>query len=158
MNMTAKWLLLVMASTFSAGVFADDYTCPPSLEVQEKLVSTPADWSGMYEKASGETAYIDGNEISDTVKLLEVTLYSGEPKAQALLAPDNADSLSEEEESDSLWAFKSADDQKKQPLYVACNYEGSGISVFRKITAPVKSCSWHFKPDAVNNILTCIPY
>ncbi len=130
--MTTKWFFLLMASMLSLSVAADDYTCPLSLEIKEKLVSEPADWSGMYEKASGEIAYTDGNEISDTVKLVEIMLYSGEPKEQASLVPDNADSLTEEE-GDSLWSFKSADEQKKHPLYIACRYDGSSLGVFKKI-------------------------
>ncbi|MGB3915822.1 hypothetical protein J9253_10850 [Thiothrix litoralis] len=154
--MNKKWLLLTIASMFSAGVAADDYTCPLSLDIQAKLVSEPADWSGMYEKSSGEIVTADGNEIRDTVDLVEIALYAGEPKDQAPLEPDNADSLAEEG-GDSLWSFGSVAEQNKNPLYVACHYEGSSMGVFKKMTAPVKSCTWHFTPDAANNVLTCTP-
>ncbi len=155
--MLTQWFFLAMAaSMLSPSVAADDYTCPLSLEIKEKLVSEPADWSGMYEKSSGEIAYTGNNEVSDTVNLVEIMLYSGEPKEQATLIPDNADNLSEEE-GDSLWSFKSPDEQKKHPLYMVCRYDGSSLGVFRKLATPVKACTWHFKPDATNNILTCVP-
>jgi hypothetical protein len=154
--MAKKWVFVLMASMLSLNVAAADYTCPASLEIKEKWVAEPANWAGMYEKASGEIAYTDGKEISDTVKLAEITLYSGEPKEQASLVPDNADSLTEEE-GDSLWSFKSVDEQKQHPLYIACRYDGSSLGVFQKIATPVKACTWHFKPEAANNILSCVP-
>ncbi|MDD5394382.1 MAG: hypothetical protein PHE17_15310 [Thiothrix sp.] len=155
--MTAKWLFLVVASILSQGAIADDYTCPASLEIKEKLVSESTEWLGMYEKASGEIAYTNGTEISDAVKLIDVSLYSGEPKDQAALVPDNADTLSEEE-GDALWSFSNADAQKTQPIYIVCHYEASNMGVFKKTAAPVKSCTWHFKPEAENNVVSCVPY
>jgi hypothetical protein len=157
MDMTAKWLLAIMVAALSQAALADDYTCPASLDVKEKLVSESTEWLGMYEKSSGEIAYTDGNEVSDTIKLVDVSLYSGEPKEQTALVPDNADTLTEEE-GDTLWSFSSADDQKAKPLYIVCHYEGSSLGVFKKVAAPVKSCAWHFKPDAENNIVACVPY
>lgn len=153
--MKVKWFAWVMATVVSSGVVADDYTCPVALEVREKLGSEPAGWAGMYEKSSGEVVYTGTNEVSDTLELVEITLYAGEPKEQVSLEPANADSLSEEE-GDSIWSFGAAG-QAAQPLYVACHYAGSGMSVFRPITTPVKSCTWHFKPGSANNILSCIP-
>lgn len=152
--MLFKWVMLAVMPLLAQGVFADDYTCPASLEVKEQLVSDPADWSTMFAKSSGDIVYMDSREATDTLKLVEITLYSGEPKNDELLAPDNADDLSEDEESDSVWSLGSAEDQQTNPIYIACNY-GSSISVFKKTTAPVKSCSWHFKPTGDNNILTC---
>lgn len=154
--MKTQWLVWVMLSALSVGVAADEYTCPPSLEVRAKLVSEPEGWAGMYENAAGEMAYVGTNEVTDALGLVEVTLYAGEPKQQVVLAPDNADSLSEQE-GDSIWSFGTAAEQTAQPLYIACHYAGSSMSVFRKITAPVKSCTWYFKPEAVNNSVSCIP-
>ena len=152
-----KWVLLAVMPLVAQGVWADTYTCPASLEVKEQLLSDPVGWSTMFTTSAGEITYMEGREASDTLKLVQVTLYSGEPKDDAQLSPDNADDLSEDEEGDSIWSLGSAEEQQKTPIYLACDY-GSSISVFKKITTPAKSCAWHFKPDADNNILSCTPY
>lgn len=154
--MKLKWMLLAILPVLAQGAFAEEYTCPATMEVKEQLVSDPTDWSVMFAQSSGDLVYLDGREASDTLSLVEIMLYSGEPKDDTVLAPDNADELSEAEEGDSIWTLGSADDQKQNPVYIACNY-GSNISIFKKTSAPVKSCSWHFTPDGDNNILECTP-
>ena len=156
--MISRWSVLVMAVAFSMNAMAEDYTCPESLEIRQVLVSTPAEWSGMYENAAGDVMVFDDNtkEATDTVKFIEIALYKGDPKEGNLIDPDNADELSEKE-ADSIWTLASAEEQQKAPVYVACRYEGSGISVFKKIAAPLKSCKWGFNADAVNNVLSCSP-
>lgn len=159
--MISRWSVLVMASLFSLNAMADDYSCPESLEVKQVLVSSPTDdWSGMYESTSGDVTWLDdqnAKETTDTVKLVEIALYAGDPKDGSMLDPDNEEELAEKE-ADTIWTLPSAEEQQKTPVYVACHYEGSGVGVFKKITAPVKSCKWPFNADSVNNVLTCAAY
>lgn len=154
--MKLKWILLAITPLLAQGAWAEDYTCPASMQVKEQLVSDPADWSVMFANAAGDLVYLDGREASDTLPLVEITLYSGEPKDGSAISPDNADELTEAEEGTSLWTLGSAENQQKNPVYIACNY-GSNISTFKKTSAPVKSCSWHFTPDGTNNVLSCTP-
>lgn len=157
--MISRWSVLVMASVFSLNAMADDYSCPESLEIKQVMLSTPAEWAGMYENAVGDVTLLDDSnskEVTDKVKLIEIALYSGDPKEGNLIDPDNVEELSEKE-ADSIWTLASAEEQQKNPVYIACRYEGSGISVFKKTTAPIKSCKWGFNADTVNNVLSCSP-
>lgn len=154
--MKLKWMFLALLPVLATPVFADDYTCPASIEVSEKLVSDPADWNTMFAKSSGEIVQSDSREGTDTLSLVEIMLYAGEPKSDGILSPDNADELAETEEGDSIWTFGTAEEQQANPIYIACNY-GSSVSVFKKTSAPVKSCSWHFTQEGDNNLLTCTP-
>lgn len=154
--MKLKWMLLALLPMLAHPAWADDYTCPASIEVREQLLTDASDWNTMFAKSSGEIVYLDNRESTDTLQLVEILLYSGEPKNEVVLSPDNADELTEAEEGDSVWTLGSAEEQQTNPVYVACNY-GASVSIFKKTAAPVKSCSWHFTPEGDNNILTCAP-
>lgn len=155
--MRTKWLALVMASLLSSAVMAEQYTCPSTLEIKERLAAEPGEgWTGMYETSAGEVLPAGTSELGDTLALVEIALYAGEPAEQAILAPDNADSLSADE-GDSLWSFGTAEQQASQPLSIGCHYGGSGMGLFRKITTPLKSCTWHFQAETVSNSLNCTP-
>lgn len=154
--MKLMWMFLASLPVLTQVAMADDYTCPASIEIKEQLVSDPADWNAMFAKSSGDIVYLEGREATDTLSLIDITLYSGEPKDDVVLSPDNAEQLGEAEEGDSIWTLGSAEEQQQNPAYVACNY-GSSISIFKKIAAPVKSCSWHFTPEGGNNVLSCTP-
>jgi hypothetical protein len=155
--MVSRWSLLLMASCLSLNALADDYTCPESLEVRQTLVTSPTGWTGMYENDEGVTVLESGKDVTDKIKLVDISLYTGDPKEGNTISPDNEEALAEKE-ADSIWTLASADEQQKMPVYVGCHYEDSPISVFMKTTAPMKSCTWGFNADTVNNTLKCTPY
>jgi hypothetical protein len=139
---------------------AEEYVCPDSIEVKQALVTAPDGWAGMYENTAGEIILLDdknGKEVSDKVNLSDVALYAGDPKDNALLAPDNEDELAEKD-TDAIWTMASVEEQQKNPVYIACGYENSAIRIFKKTAAPVKSCKWLFNEGVVSNTVDCTPY
>lgn len=155
--MVSRWSLLLLASCVSLNALADDYTCPDSLEVRQTLVSSPTGWTGMYENDAGVTTLESGKDVADKIKLVDISLYAGDPKGDNAISPDNEEALAEKE-ADSVWTLASAEEQQKTPVYVACHYEDSPISVFMKTAKAEKSCTWAFSADTVNNTLKCASY
>lgn len=150
-------VLVVIVGIFSANIQAEEYTCPPSIDITAKMSPVPTGWSGLYTSGSGVT-YAGNSEINDKLAFSGITLYAGEPKDQGSLVSDNEGQLqSNGAEQTSVWSFGDAQEQQKYPPYLVCNYAGSRFGVFQKITAPVKSCRWHEKPGEASNVLTCTP-
>lgn len=158
--MTSRFLVFPVLLFVSASVMAEDYACPDAIDVRQTMVGSPDGWFGMYENSEGNFILLDdknGKEATEKVKLNEVALYAGDPKDNALLAPDNEDELAEKD-ADAVWTLGSAEEQQKNPIYIACGYTGSAINIFKKTTAPVKSCKWAYNEGTVNNIVSCEPY
>ncbi|EIJ35077.1 STY0301 family protein [Thiothrix nivea] len=155
--MKAKWLLLASVTALSPISQADEYVCPPSIDITAKMSPTPAGWAGLYDNA-GNITYVGGTETQDKLMFSGVTLYAGEPKNRGSLVPDNESQLQANgAEQTSIWSFGDVQEQQEYPPYLVCIYTGSRFGVFQKIAAPVKSCSWHEKAGETNRALTCDP-
>lgn len=99
-----------MMGSLTAQASTEVFLCPPKIETQEKLQQLPAGFDNMT---------MDANHY-----WVNVTLYSGHPKENASLAPDN-----------NSWSFSPED-----TIYVGCSYNESKIMLFKKLPKQVTAC------------------
>lgn len=98
-----------MAISVHAGVI--EIQCPAKIDTTEKLTKLSADFESMVTDA---THYWTG-----------VTFFSGHPKENASLAPDDA----------SGWSFS-----KDDTIYIGCSYNQSSQMLFKKLPKHIRSC------------------
>jgi len=112
MNHCKKILIIFIAVVVSltAQASTEVFRCPSKIDTQEKLEKLPAGFESMT---------MDTNQY-----WVSVTLYSGHPKENASLAPDN-----------NSWSFSLED-----TIYLGCSYNQSKIMLFKQLPKQVTAC------------------
>ncbi|KTD17406.1 STY0301 family protein [Legionella jordanis] len=92
--------------------------CPKEIDTRQILLHNIPGWQS-YSAASNQKNYLN-----------RLTFYSGHPKEQASLAPDNESSKSKILQ----WSFND------EEIWIACGYAETNIELIRKLEKPAHQC------------------
>ena len=100
--------------------------CPPVVEVRQQIAAPVAGWS------------VAMDDLPHS--LAGITFFDGKPEEKASLAPDSETKAAGK--SVSTWNFESGG----RPVWVACRYAWTTVTLTRELPKPVRSCAVTYNP------------
>lgn len=153
--------LLPCFATAYVGAAPLELKCPASIEVEQQL-KTPleTDWTGFVSEPEANKPVAAATPVKSTHLLAGITLFDGNPSEMASLAPDeepdaaatdtSKGAATPPEDAPQVWSFP---DDVKQPVWLACNYQGSVLVVAKALPAGQKTCKAYSKDDAFDRLV-----
>ena len=103
-----------------AQLFSRD-TCPQKIEVEQRVIATPAGW--------------DAAQTTATVELVSVTFFDGPPSAKAALKYDSEDV--QKRDRVGVWNLP----PNARGYWISCGYQNTTAVISRRLPADIKSCA-----------------
>lgn len=114
---------------------ATNYQCPSAIISNQTLSKEVDEWDEW-------DAFIDKNNLVHYLN--GVSFYSGHPKKQASLVPDNENA----HQKTLFWTFK-----HEEKIYLVCNYSNTSIQLIHKLPQSIKKCIVNFADKYSNTIV-----
>ncbi len=134
-SLRATGVLLLLATTPIS--FAAEIFCPPQIQVEEKIANEPpAGWAA---RTANPIRYLGG-----------VTVFDGDPVEQVSLVPDT-DRRATGKDRIATWKFV----KPKNPIWLACSYNGTAITVVKPLPAGVRACALTYSPGIIVKKISC---
>lgn len=121
LNLTI-FLLFISMKSFAAGHF----NCPESIDSKPALAYVPEGWA----------LHVDMGDYTGN-KLKEVRFYNGAPEQQAILAPDNENTIT----NIALWHFGK---KRRFDIWQVCTYANTRAMLKRKLSSKITFCEVQF--------------
>jgi hypothetical protein len=119
----SKYILLLISVIFSLPISAnaENIQCPPSINVSEKVVTSPENWEGY---VVPREHYLDN-----------VMFSSGHPSGLATLVPDKA--INKKGKSVSTWLFPG---ENPDGFWLSCTYHNTNAVLTKRLPKGAKRC------------------
>ena len=134
-SLRATGVLLLLATTPIS--FAAEIFCPPQIQVQEKIATEAPD--GWTARTADPVRYLGG-----------VTVFDGDPVEQVSLVPD-IDRRAAGKDRIATWKFV----KPRNPIWLACSYNGTAITVVKPLPAGVRACAQTDSPGIIIKKISC---
>lgn len=109
--------------------------CPSTIRTNQSLQQKIDGWDGFLD---------DGNKV---YSFNRVTFYSGHPKFNASLAPDNEGTKGDK----LIWSFG------KDKIWLACGYSNTDIKLIRELPDIIKTCTVTYRSNFSEiTVISCI--
>lgn len=112
---------------------SNDFKCPKEIKVYSKVQHIPKGWMNWDVAEEGKNA---------VKKLLTVSLYEGHPVKKMVIAPAKS------EENFWSWSFAPFGENRKSPIWIACQYEDTQILIVQSLSTKVSNCRMEFAAGA----------
>lgn len=128
---------LLLSLAWANQALAENVVCPSSISVKESLDHpAPDGWATQFDNSA---RYLAG-----------VTFFDGDPKENQSIAPTR-DAPSSGTNRTAVWRFGSSG----VPVWLACQYLGTGISLSRQLPSFYKECQVVYGPGAIIKSVSC---
>jgi len=124
-------------AVLASPAFAEEVACPPSISVKESLEQpAPDKWSVRIDTSA---RYLAG-----------VSFFDGDPKEAKSIAPVRDFPLSGKDRV-ALWNFGPSG----EPVWLACRYLDTGISLSRQLSSSYKECRVTYGAGGIVKAIAC---
>ena len=96
-------------------------TCPQKIEVEQRVVATPAGW--------------DAAQTTATVVLVSITFFDGPPSEKAELKYDSEDV--QKRDRVAVWNLQ----PNVRGYWISCGYQNTTAVISRRLPADIRSCA-----------------